>query len=689
MKKPFPWFEVILIVVFMGIQIYAALSDGTNFPNTWFSRDDAYYYFKVAQNISEGRGSTFDGIHSTNGYHPLWLLINIPIFALARFDLILPLRVLLIVMSALTAVTAVLIYRILKEALSTPAAMLAAIYWVFDFYVQIVFYRSGLESGIALFFIVLLLHQLFSMEKTWRKTEPSLKQIAALGVIAILATLSRLDLIFFSVIIGIWVVFRKSPIRYLLPLDILVIFISALGAYIWRLGFPGYYSAVTPATATVIVSLIVSIPVFYFFGLYQRPSAWTGAGILQHTALAGLASSGLASAFLLILNGLQILAFSPYILAANAALNFAGILLSRLAVYAIGNKSERTELIHPIQHFRNNWLTWLKESSVYYGILGGALSLYMIWNKIFFGTFTPVSGQIKRWWASPTIYGSQSNSLLAFLGLNPDAEFSAWQPLSTYINQWYKLIAPDRHGADPLSLTEKVFPITVLLIFILIVALILTKRRKTIRNIAQIALIPLFAGSWVQILSYSTTGYASPKEWYWLTEQILLLFAAVMLIDCIYKLVSKHWIIARVAMWTLITLYAMSSAIRYYQDVSVRMAYGYSNPNGPYMDVVPFLEGLTRPGDIIGMTGGGNVGYFLGDRTVVNMDGLINSYDYFQALKSGASADYLYDSGMRFVFANPEIIDSGPYRGQYAGRLQSIMDWGGKDLMRLLPKPAP
>src|SRR5215475_3514123 len=102
MKKQLPWFEIILIVVFMSIQIYAALSDGYNFPNTWFSRDDAYYYFKVAQNISEGHGSTFDGIHPTNGYHPLWMLICIPIFALARFDLILPLRVLLLVMSALT-----------------------------------------------------------------------------------------------------------------------------------------------------------------------------------------------------------------------------------------------------------------------------------------------------------------------------------------------------------------------------------------------------------------------------------------------------------------------------------------------------------------------------------------------------------------------------------------------------------
>jgi len=101
--KRFPWFETILITIVMSISLYAALSDAQNLSWHWFIRDDAYYYFKVAQNISEGQGSTFDGINPTNGYHPLWMLICVPIFALARVDLILPLRILLLVMSGLSA----------------------------------------------------------------------------------------------------------------------------------------------------------------------------------------------------------------------------------------------------------------------------------------------------------------------------------------------------------------------------------------------------------------------------------------------------------------------------------------------------------------------------------------------------------------------------------------------------------
>src|SRR5512142_2007481 len=154
MTRKLPWFEIALSVVVLSVYIYAALSDAYKMPNRWFIRDDAYYYFKVAQNISEGLGSTFDGIHSTNGYHPLWMLVCIPIFALARFDLILPLRVLVVVTGVLQVATAILLYRLVRSLLSAPIAVLAASYWAFDSYVLVFLYKTGVESSIALFFIV-------------------------------------------------------------------------------------------------------------------------------------------------------------------------------------------------------------------------------------------------------------------------------------------------------------------------------------------------------------------------------------------------------------------------------------------------------------------------------------------------------------------------------------------------------
>ncbi len=164
-KKQLPIFEIALVTVILSIHLYAAFSDAYNFPNAWFTRDDAYYYFKVAQNITQGLGSTFDGINLTNGYHPLWMLICIPIFALARFDLILPLRILLMVMAIFNAATAVLIYRLVKNNLSHPVAIVTASFWAFNFHIHAIVYELGLETPLAAFAIVLFLYKLSQFEK--------------------------------------------------------------------------------------------------------------------------------------------------------------------------------------------------------------------------------------------------------------------------------------------------------------------------------------------------------------------------------------------------------------------------------------------------------------------------------------------------------------------------------------------
>lgn len=43
--------------------------------------DDAWYYVGIARNIHDGAGSTFDRVNVTNGYHPLWLLVCVGMFA--------------------------------------------------------------------------------------------------------------------------------------------------------------------------------------------------------------------------------------------------------------------------------------------------------------------------------------------------------------------------------------------------------------------------------------------------------------------------------------------------------------------------------------------------------------------------------------------------------------------------------
>src|SRR5215211_7440447 len=234
--KRFPWFETILIIVVMSMSLYAALSDSQNLSWRWFTRDDAYYYFKVAQNISEGHGSTFDGINQTNGYHPLWMLICIPIFALARIDLILPLRILLLVMSGLSVMTAILLYRLLGRIFAPGIGAMAALFWVFSYDVLAILYQQGLESGIAAFFIVLLVYKLYEFEMAWRKGQGSTKQIITLAGIAVLTMFSRLDLVFLAGMVGLWIVFRGHLLRFFLPLDVSSIIVLTTLAFMMRVG---------------------------------------------------------------------------------------------------------------------------------------------------------------------------------------------------------------------------------------------------------------------------------------------------------------------------------------------------------------------------------------------------------------------------------------------------------------------
>jgi hypothetical protein len=138
-----------------------------------------------------------------------------------------------------------------------------------------------------------------------------------------------------------------------------------------------------------------------------------------------------------------------------------------------------------------------------------------------------------------------------------------------------------------------------------------------------------------------------------------------------------------------VIVWGVSSAAYFTRLTKNQMPYGAKPADTPYMEVATFVEMHTPPGSLVGMTGGGNVGYFIHDRTIVNMDGLINSYPYFQANKERKGSDYLSDMGMDYIFANPDFLEIQPYRGQYTGRLEIIDSYGGKDIMRFLAPNKP
>ncbi len=388
--KRFHWFELALIAAILGLGLYAACSAPHNFSTRWFVRDDAYYYFKVAQNISEGNGSTFDGVNLANGYHPLWMVICIPIFSLARFDLILPLRILLVVMAAINAATSVLLFRLLKKAVAAPIAMLAAAYWAFDFTIHDTVTQPGMETGLVALSVVLTLNLLQRFEQNWRKRPATRADIIRFALAALFVLFSRLDTIYLALITGVWIIFRRTPIRALLPADLLAAFSVVVLAYIQRAGLNSYLlvfadSAILVSAATFIVQTIV----FYFAGLYQHPKSQAIREILLKTLAGVTISTILAAAVMFGLSALNLAEVPRAIPLVYWIGTLLVTLLTRLAFRAISpwpvspiNETGSIPVHFPAAWFnlktpylalKTNLKNWLHDGLWYYGILGGEL----------------------------------------------------------------------------------------------------------------------------------------------------------------------------------------------------------------------------------------------------------------------------------------------------------------------------
>lgn len=679
--KRLPWFEIILIIVVMSISVYAALSDGQNLSVRWFVRDDAYYYFKVAQNISEGHGSTFDGINKTNGYHPLWMLICIPIFALARFDLILPLRILLILMSGLSVATAILLYRLVGRVFMPAIGALAALYWVFDNHVNAVLYKQGLETGIAAFFIVLLVYKLYEFELSWRRNSSTNRQVIEIAVIAVLAILSRLDLVFLAGMVGIWVIFRGNLLRYYLPLDIAAIAVFSLLAFMVRNPLLDYYDHADLAVALAGICLAVKIPAAFFFGLYQKSILSRPAELAKRLVLFVVTSSVLVGALMLGSLRLGILqgSFSRMILIIDLLFTLLVFGITRFMYLALQSRNN-TFLVNesPLSILQRNWRIWLADGLRYFGIVLGSLGIYMVWNKIAFGTSSPVSGQIKRWWGSlpGNVYGGTVDNALSFFGISYSGDSNAWNPVSKIFGDW----------AESLRLWGLIdrwrYFLILIVIAILFYLIFFISRNKAKTSFTQLGILPLFASAWLQVLSYHANGYAAYKDWYWITQLVAVILTLSFVLGMLMIPLRK---IPQIQMlsWIVAGAIGISMGIPYWQSVQSSMPYNYWSPDDPYMEIVPILEANTEPGSLIGLTGGGNPGYFIHDRTVLNMDGLINSYPYFQALQKREAGVLMHDLGLDYVLANPTILSQQPYKGQFDPYMVPLgVSYGGKQLMR-------
>lgn len=650
------WFEVGLALAGLIAHLWAAVGPPEAVLG-WYSNDDAYYYYKIARNITEGLGVTFDGLNRTNGFHPLWMAVCVAIFWLARFDLMLPLRVLMLVSAVFSLGAGILLFRLLRRYVAVEAAAFAAVLWTFLPAVNAVVVQGGLETSISAFFLMLL----FYRGSQWR-AEQSRKRWLRLGIIAGLATLARLDNVFVVMLFGVWFSLgRATPyLRAVLTGDLALVFVAGLLAYYLR--FDNRFEYLQNAVSLpylIGLGFLLKPASFFLFGLYRLGGArlsWTFFfRLLAASALASL----LLGAALLGLQSLRVYEALPRtVIGIDWLLTVGGAIVWRVLSGKAWPSAESISLLQ-----WDGWKAALLRALHYYLPALGMLAVYMAWGYFYVGSAMPVSGQVKRWWGGlNTIYGRPQRGLTALLGAD------AWQLIGGPV----KSLTAAFTAWMEAEIAQRLVIFLVLAIAIFLLLLAFRSRARLAYLIDDLGLFAIFFGLYAQIFSYTTTLYMHRRPWYWSGELLFTLIGVGLLVGLSFESIrsrSALWL-GRLALAGL-SLVCVLSLVGVFQNL--RTSPDIYRESRRVFSEVEFLQAKTPPGALIGITGGGTAAYFLPERSVVNLDGLVNSPEYFALMQENRGAELLDKIGLDYVFGRDyKLLNSAPYQNMFKDRLQLI-----------------
>ena len=678
-KKPnyLIWLLIILSMVFLILHLEVALRPPRSLM-AWFHIDDAYYYFQVARNVVQGKGFTFDGIGRSNGFHPLWMLINLPIFAFAKTNPYIPFRILVMVSASITLLGGLLLFDLLRKLIHVEIALLGMTAWIFFWPIHNLVTQTGMEAGIYGFSILFFLWLIHKFDRSRGI------HFFILGLAATLILFSRLDSIFYVMLSGAWLVFHKRPMRSLILMDILTIFITCFTSIILRTGPVESLAFLQGTYVLFIVTVLARLASYYSLGLYQ----WTGIYSLK-SLIARIVGAFAISSVLIIAIMLGLISVGLVVNFPRSALIIeAGLSLPLFALSRIWlRRPNHFDLLEDLS-FRNNFRRWMGRGVLFLLPILLFLSIYFLWNLWAFDTPMPISGQIKQWWGTLlTAYGRQHKSIwtvFRFLPLTKEDQ-QPWFLLNRYFFQpIYSLLGINPFEQQALFLIVKG---ALLSIYSIVLLNLFSKRWEKTRLILQnLGFLPLLTACLLTPLYYAFVGYLALREWYWVPQVILSLLLILILLDSVLdwlKDKGKLGYVLKYIPYALIVALMIIHAVKLDQRFPEEPTTANSSD---YLKITRYLESHTPKGSRIGMTGGGTDAYFIRDRTIINLDGLINSKTYFDLMRAGKANLYLDQIGLDYVLGNSEVLlQSDPYHWFFENRLGKRGYFSGFTLYRYLP----
>ncbi|KAA3643050.1 MAG: hypothetical protein DWQ07_21270 [Chloroflexi bacterium] len=539
-------FEWLLLAVVVLPHLLIAFSNMVAVLD-WYTTDDAFYYFVPARNIAAGNGISFDGLTRSNGFHPLWMAVLVPIFALAQIDNILPLRMLIVVLALLNAATGIVLFRLVKRYLSIEVAAFVAFVWALTPAIHGLTTKGGVEAGLNAFFILLLWERVSAFNQREQLEGHYWREIAGLGLIAAFTIFTRLDNIFLVFFAGLW---------------------------LW------------------------------------------------------------------------------------------------------------------LRWFGDNWGQRLRMGFAFFLPVVVIMLGYLVWNQVAFGTPTPVSGQIKLWWGTldGTVYGFPVKRLETFAGqfFTDDEDLGPWHVATAGLYRTAENIVANQGGEVTVAARRNVLLALGGGIGLLAAAVTWLQCKFVWRAVVGMGFFSFFLATFAQITYYKAAGSMAQQPWYWVSETVFLVLVLGLLLEALRRTVDRYIPIPRAFTCRAFNLFSILLVLGFFGYMLAGLRPN-ANPDSHYYVHRPvWMEANTEPGARIAVTGAGNLGYFTEGRTIVNMDGLMNSYDYFLALQNGTGAEFLADLGVDYVFGNNYVVAvSNPYGPMLEGHLREagVYRFGERELI--------
>lgn len=192
----------LLLLLGLALRLSLIFLQGTDALIDLFFFDDSFYLLNIARNIAAGNGITHDGLHMTNGFQPLYVLVLIPVYWVAQANRIFPVYFAAVLLSACSIVSAYLCFKIVDLLINVKAAYFSLLFTLFS-PVALGYSLNGAETSLAVMFFLWAIYVYIRDLQFVRLSECPRGKLLVFGVLLGLAVLARIDMLILIFAIGV------------------------------------------------------------------------------------------------------------------------------------------------------------------------------------------------------------------------------------------------------------------------------------------------------------------------------------------------------------------------------------------------------------------------------------------------------------------------------------------------------